>query len=219
MKKLICGYLTFALFNTTTAQTKTETKEAPASLTKIAIKAGANMSTARVFQYDEQLENEFIPGYGIAILFKTPFEGLLHFSPTLAYNRRGYIYTPKSGTITEYKNTIHYIDISPSLSVDLPVGKNFFVISGGPHVSFAFSGTEDTTSGNTTSSSKMNFDISKDYGFLEMGLNGSVGFHMKKFLVEAGVQIGLTNINNNVETDFRNIQNRMFSFQIGYYLK
>jgi hypothetical protein len=219
MRKLIFVCLTITLSKTTIAQTKTETAAVPAIHTKIAIKAGANMSTARVYQNDEQLESNYVTGYGIAILFKAPFEGLLHFSPTLGYNRRGYTYTPKSGTITEYTNTIHYFDMVPALSFDFPLGKNSFVISGGPHISFAIAGTEETVSGTTSSSSKMNFDLEKDYGYIDMGLNGSIGFHMKKFLLEAGAQFGLTNINNNVETDFRNIQNRMFSLQLGYYIK
>ena len=219
MKQLFFACLTITLSTIINAQSKTETKAPPEAHTKIAIKAGANMSTARVYQYDEQQESDYISGYGIAILFKAPFEGLLHFSPTLGYNRRGYTYTPKSGTITEYTNTIHYFDMAPMLSFDFPLGENSFVIAAGPHISFAMAGTEKTISGTTSSTSKMNFDLSKDYGFIDLGLTGSIGFHMKKFLVEAGYQLGLTNINNNVETDFRNIQNRMISFQLGYYFK
>jgi hypothetical protein len=219
MKQLIFACLSISLSTTILAQSKPEPREAPASHTKIAIKAGVNTSTARVYQNDEQLESKFVSGYGIAILFKSPFEGILHFSPTLGYNRRGYTYTPKSGTITEYTNTIHYFDMVPALSFDFPLGVNSFVISAGPHISFAIAGTEKTISGTTSSTSKMNFDLSKDYGYIDMGLNGSIGFHMKKFLLEAGFQLGLTNINNNVETDFRNIQNRMISLQLGYYFK
>ena len=220
MKNLILVCLTIILSNAIIAQTKTETEAPPARHTKIAIKAGVNRSTARVYQSDEQLESDFVDGYGIAILFNAPFDGLLHFSPSLGYNRRGYTYTPGSGTITKYTNTIHYFDMVPALSLDLPLGKkSAFVIAAGPHISFAMSGTEETFTGTTSSESKMKFDISKDYGFIDLGLNGSVGFHVKKFLLEAGFQLGLTNINNNVESDFRNIQNRMFSLQLGYFLK
>ncbi len=217
MKTLLFACLILIFSTSINAQNKNEKKPEPISHTRIAIKAGVNKSTARVYQNDEALESSFIPGYGIAILIKAPFEGLLHFSPTLGYNRRGYTYTPKSGTITKYTNTIHYFDMVPALSIDLPMGKSSFVIAAGPHISFAMAGTEETTSGTTSSTSKMNFDMTKDYGFIDLGLNGSVGYHLKKFLLEAGVQFGLTNINNNAETDFRNIQNRMFSLQLGYY--
>ncbi len=219
MNKFICTCLTIFLLHTAIAQSKTATKPAPGNHTKIAVKAGVNTSTARVYQYNEQLDNAFVPGYGVAILFKMPFDGLLHFSPSIGYNRRGYLYTPKTGTISEYENTIHYIDLVPLLSIDLPMGQSAFVISGGPHISFAVAGTEKKTSGTTTSSAKMNFDLGKDYGYIDMGLNGSIGFQLKKFLLEASFQYGLTNINNNVESDFRNIRNRMISLQVGYFLK
>jgi len=173
----------------------------------------------RYYQNDQKLESKFVQGYSIGLLFKIPFEGKLYFSPNLAYNRRGYTYTPKSGSITEYQNTIHYFDIVPNLSLNIPAGKNAFVVSGGPHLSVAITGTEKQTTASNTSSSKMKFSLSGNYGFLDLGVGGSLGYHMNKFLIEAGFQMGLANINNNVENDFRNIQNRMFSLQIGYFLK
>lgn len=187
--------------------------------TKIAIKAGANISTARVYQNDVKLDTKYNTGYGVAVLFKVPFDGPLHFSPSVGYNRRGYTYMPASGTITQYQNTIHYIDILPALSLDFPVGGNSFVLSAGPHFSAALAGTEKTTSANVVSSSKMTFSTANHYGPVDVGLAGSIGYHLKKILVEAGFQLGLSNINNDVETDKRNIQNRMISLQVGYYFK
>jgi hypothetical protein len=220
MKKLVVACLAFLVIDIANAQTKPKEEEVVVvAKTKVAIKGGANMSTARVYQNDQKLENQFVQGYGIGLLFKIPFEGHLYFSPNLAYNKRGYKYTPKSGTITEYQNTIHYFDIVPNLSLNLPVGKNAFVISGGPHLSVALAGSEKQTEGNTTNSSKMKFSLSGNYGFIDLGVGGSLGFHTNQFLIEAGFQMGLANINNNVENDFRNIQNRMFSLQIGYFLK
>lgn len=219
MKKLIFVSLSIALVLSANAQKKTQTKPAPDLKTKIAIKAGANMSTARVYQNDVKQGSDFVPGYGIAVLFRVPFEGALYFNPHLAYNRRGYKYTPTSGSITEYQNTIHYFDMVPNLGVYLPVGKNLFAISGGPHLSIALAGTEKTSTRNSSSSSKMKFSFDSDYGYVDMGLGGSVGFHTKSFFIEAALQYGLTNINNNYEIDYRNIRNRMISFNIGYYLK
>ena len=207
MKQFIFTCLSLITYKASTAQTK------------IAVKAGANISTARVYLEDQKLDTKFNPGYGVGILFKVPFEGVLHFSPYLAYNRRGYTYTPKTGAITKYKNTIHYIDIVPSLSVDFPSGENSFVISAGPHVSIAVAGTEKISMGNINSSSRMKFSTSTNYGLLDLGVGGSIGYHMKKFFVETAFQLGLANINNNVEVDKRNIRNRMISLQAGYYLK
>ncbi len=219
MKKLVVACLAIFVIDIANAQTKSKEEQVVVAKTKVAIKGGANMSTAKVSQNDEKLESKFVQGYGIGLLFKIPFEGHLYFSPNLAYNRRGYTYTPKAGSITEYQNTIHYLDIVPNLSLNLPVGKNAFVISAGPHLSVAIAGTEKQTTANNTSSAKMEFALSGNYGFIDMGVGGSLGFHTNRFLLEAGYQMGLANINNNVENDFRNIQNRMFSLQIGYFLK
>ena len=219
MKKLLFASLSMALLLNATAQKKTETKPAHDLKTKIAIKVGPNMSTARVYQNDVKQESDFVPGYGIAALFKVPFEGALYFNPSLAYNRRGYKYIPTTGAITEYQNIIHYFDIAPNLGVFLPAGKNSFSISGGPHLSIALAGTEKTSTRNSSSSSKMKLSLDSDYGYVDMGLGGSIGFHTKNFLLETAFQYGLTNINNNYETDHRNIRNRMISFNIGYYLK
>lgn len=207
MRLLICTCFSLIIYKASPAQTKT------------AIKAGANISTARVYQEDQKLDTKFNPGYGIGILFKVPFEGVLHFSPWLAYNRRGYTYAPKTGNITQYKNTIHYIDIMPALSVDFPSGKNSLVLSAGPHVSVAIAGTEKVSAGNTSSSSKMKFSTSANYGLIDLGMGGSIGYHLKKFFVETSFQLGLANINNNVEADKRNIRNRMISLHAGYFLK
>lgn len=187
--------------------------------TKIAVKAGYNYTTARAYQDDQKLTTGSKNGYGIGFLFKVPFEGVLHFSPSISYNRKGYQYTPKTGLITRYDNSIHYIDIMPALSVDFPIGANFFVISAGPNFSGAFSGTEKTTTAGVTTSSKMKFSLSNSYSYIDLGMNSSIGIHMKTFFIETGFQLGLANINNDAEKDHRDIRNRMFSVQLGYYIK
>jgi hypothetical protein len=62
MKKLIFACLSITLLLSATAQKKTETKPAPDLKTKIAIKAGPNMSTARVYQNDVKQKAIMCPG-------------------------------------------------------------------------------------------------------------------------------------------------------------
>ena len=195
--------------------------------TKIAIKAGWNVSTARVHYLDEPSEkdikqpNFYKNGFGIAILFKTQFDDILHFSPTIGYNMRGYSYKPTYGDTSEYSNTIHYLDIVPALSADFPVGerKNTLVISAGPQLGIAIAGTEKITTAGVTSSHKMKINVDGEYGMFDLGLSTGIGFHTPKMFVEAGFQLGLANINNDFEQDKRNIRNRMLSLSFGYYLK
>ncbi len=201
---------------------------ASAQTTKIAVKAGWNVSTARVHYVNEAKSQDikqpssFKNGFGIAVLFKTHFDDVLHFSPTIGYNLRGYTYKPTYGDTSKYDNSIHYIDIIPALSADFPVGerKNTLVISAGPQLGFAISGTEKITSNGVITSKKMELDPGGSaYGLFDLGVSTGIAFHTPKIFVEAGYQVGLANINNNYQSDYRNIRNRMLTLSFGYYLK
>ena len=107
----------------------------------------------------------------------------------------------------------------PSLSVDFPKGDNVFVLSLGPDFGFTNFGKIKTTDiNNVTTNEKLKFGFGS-IGWFDLGLNASVGYHMKKIFVEAGYMYGLASINNNEETDLRNIRNRMLSLNIGYYFR
>ena len=123
--------------------------------TKIGFKAGYNYTTARVFVKNIKQNNQYKSGYGFGIMFKAPFEGVVHFSPYIAYNRKGYKYLPASGNIKEIENTIHYIDIAPGLSFDFPVqGNAAFIIGFGPVLGLAISGKEKNIFTNGTNTTK-----------------------------------------------------------------
>ncbi len=187
--------------------------------TKIAIRGGFNYSTARVSQYEIKKPGGYNSGYGLGILFKVPFDELLHFSPYIAFNRRGFKYNTQRNPDSAVSNMISYLDIVPAVSLDIPAGKNAFVISAGFNVSVALSGKEKITSGRTSSTKKMIFDIGSNYGIFDLGLNTSIAYHLKKVFVEAGFLYGLSDINNYYDKNGLNIRNRMFSFNIGYYIK
>lgn len=195
--------------------------------TKIAVKAAWNVSNARIhyvndlFNQDIKQPTSYKNGFGIAVMFKTHFDDVLHFSPSIGYNMRGYIYHPTYGDTTKYDNTIHYIDIIPALSADFPVGerKNTFVLSGGPQLGIAIAGTEKLTVGGVTTSKKMRINTDGEYGFFDLGFSFGLGFHTPKIFVETSYLLGLANINNDAELDHRNIRNRMLSLSIGYYLR
>ena len=188
--------------------------------TKIAIKGGFNFSTARAYYHDVRQTTGFVPGGNLAIQLKTAFDGVLHFSPYIAYSSRGFIIKSGNSAGDKTRNFIHYIDIAPVLSFDFVTGKDKSLVIGvGPVASLAVGGTEKTTLAGITSSAKMHFTTSKDYGLFDFGLHTSIGWHLKKFFIEAAYQYGFASINNNEELDKRNIQNRAFSLNFGYYIK
>jgi len=187
--------------------------------THIMVRGGFNYSTARAYYNDVKQSVDFVPGGHIALQVKTVFEGLLHFSPYVGYSNRGFIIRSKANG-DQTRNFIHYIDMAALLSFDLAAGnKNHFVIAAGPVASMAISGKEKTTIAGVSTTSKMKFSTTANYGLFDFGAQASIGYHFKKIFVEAAYQYGLANINNNAERDKRNIQNRTLSLNIGYYIR
>ena len=190
-----------------------------AAQNKVAVKAGYNYAFVHAKYHGVKQPYDAKSGFGIAGLIKIPFDGVLHFSPFVGYNMRGFTINPKSGSPKKEEFTLHYLDIVPALSVDLPINDNFFVISGGPLFGFTnFGHLKTTDENNVTTSEKIKFGYGS-YGWFDVGLSTSVGYHMKKVFVELGYTHGFANINNNEEFDGRNIQNRMLSLNFGYYFK
>lgn len=188
--------------------------------TRIAIKAGANYSTARAYFKGEKQAIGYKPGFNIGMQADIPFEEGLHFTPFVSYSMKGYTISPTSGAITKIDNTIHYIDLSPKLSYLFSQEKSSsFVIGAGMVMGVAVAGTEKTTKNGVISKQKMEFDMTGEYGYFDFSFTPSIGYSSKKYFIEAAYQLGLTNINNNAEFDFRNIRNRTFSLNFGYYIR
>jgi hypothetical protein len=207
MRKIIAALAAFALFTNAAAQVK------------LAVKGGWNYATTRAVYATIKQPSGFTSGYGIGALLKMPFDGVLHFSPSVMINRRGFIIKPLTGSTVKEQYAITYVDLIPSLSVDFEKGDNSFVISLGPDIAFTNFGKLKTTGNNgVTTSQKIKFGYGS-IGWFDIGLNASIGYHMKKVFVELGYMNGLASINNNEELDQRNIRNRMLSLNIGYYFK
>jgi Outer membrane protein beta-barrel domain len=206
MRKITAALAAFVLFASATAQVK------------LAVKGGYNLTTARAVYAGAKQSTGFTNGYGIGALLKMPFDGVLHFSPSVMVNKKGFIIKP-AGTNTKEQYSLFYVDLIPSVSVDFEKGGNSFVISLGPDIAITNFGKLKTTGANgVTTSQNLKFGYG-EIGWFDIGLNASVAYHMKKVFVELGYTNGLASINNNEELDQRNIRNRMLSFNIGYYLK
>ena len=198
--------------------------------TKVALKACINYATAKVLYVNTKLSSSYKPGFALGIEFNTPIENRLHFNPYIGYNMVGYKHKMNVTNISEYENTIHYFTLAPSFTYNFGKVKHYLSIGFGPYLAVALAGTEKTTStvtGNT--SSKMKFSTDGDYSRLDLGFNTNITYQINKIFIQAGYQIGLTNINNNVDIpinstsiipmDPRDIRNRVFSLSLGYFLK
>jgi len=138
----------------------------------------------------------------------------------LNYNTRGFIIKSSASNDTTTKYTIHYLNITPSLSLDLgSPGLKGFTVGFGPVAGVAMSGTEKITVNGITNSSKMKFSTSKDYGYIDLGLHSYISYTLRRIFLELGYYHGLASINNNEEIDKRNIRNYTFSLSLGYFIK
>lgn len=186
---------------------------------KIGVKGGWNYSTAKAFYNGAKQPTTFVNGLGVGAMLNVPFDGVLHFSPSVMLNYRGFIVKPISGPNKKEQYSIPYLDLIPALSVDFENGENAFSISTGPVLGFTnFGKLKITDSSNKSNTQKLKFGFA-EYGWIDLGLSSSISYRIKKLLLEAVFYTGLTNINNKEEADQRNIRYRMFSLNIGYYFK
>ncbi len=186
----------------------------------LAIRGGANYSTARAYFKNVKQPTGYKLGGNVGVMADIPFDGGIYFSPLVMYNMKGYSISPLADTFDKVENTIHYVDLMPRFTYHFSSGEsNSFVIGTGIGLGLALAGTEKITKNGVTSSKKMNFDISKDYGYFDFSLMPLMGYYTKKFFVEGTFQMGLTSINNNEEKDQKNIRNSGFSVSLGYILK
>lgn len=208
MKYLFTGAFTFAIYFTSVAQSK------------FAVMAGYNHSSVRIHVLDKKQPTEYVPGFNAGLRFKTAFEPPLHFVGMLSYNLRGYIFKPLSGPVTRVETHMHYIDIAPMLNYDFKTGaKNHISLTVGPVMGIAITGRQKITENGTTTSSAMNFSVSKDYGLSSFAIHNGISYHFNNMFIEGAYNLGVSSINNNEETDDTNIKNRGFALSFGYWLK
>lgn len=186
--------------------------------TKIGIKGGPTYSTANVTVNGVKQSSSYKPGFSLGVQFDVPFDGPLHFSPYAAYNMMASS-TKYDSSGAQVQTTLHYLSLAPGVTFHLPTAAaNAFVIGFSPVLGITNFGNRKTTLGGVTTSQKIKFGF-EGTGWFDLGLSGSLGYQFKKMFIQAQYYHGLANINNNAEFDGTNIKNRMFSLQVGYFLK
>jgi Outer membrane protein beta-barrel domain len=191
-----------------------------AAQVRIGVKGGWNYAGAVAKYKDTKQSTQYTSGFGIGAMAKVPFDGVLHFAPSVMINKRGFIINnPTPGTSKKEQYGITYLDLIPALSAEFEKGNNALSITAGPVLGFTrFGKLKITDSAGVTGSQQLKFGYGA-YGWFDLGFNGSIGYRFNKVAVEVGYYLGLANINNLQETDGRNIQHRMCSLTLGYYFK
>jgi Outer membrane protein beta-barrel domain len=187
---------------------------------KIGVKGAWNYAGTKAVYTDVSQSSGRISGFGVGAMAKVPFDGVLHFSPSVMINNRGFIVNnPSSGTNKKEQYSFTYLDLIPALSAEFENGDNAFSITAGPVIGFTnFGKLKATDSAGKTGTQNLKFGYGA-YGWFDLGFTGSLGYRFNKVQIDAGYYLGLANINNNKETDGRNLQHRVITVSIGYYFK
>lgn len=188
--------------------------------TRLAIKGGYNHTTGRVHINNIKQPSGWQPGVNLGIQLTADFEPPLHFTGLLSYNGRGFTYTPLTGDIQKVETSSHYVNLAPLLSYDIPTRQQQHVtLTVGPMAGLGLAGTQKVTKAGTTTTSKMTFSTSSNYGLFDLAIYSSIGYHFNKFFVEGSYYLGFVSVNNNEELDKTNLKNRAVGISIGYYLR
>lgn len=208
MKKSIIAALFFVIITQVSAQVR------------VGVKGGWNYAGTVAKFKDVKQSAQYTHGFGIGAMAKIPFDGVLHFSPSVMINKRGFIINnPTVGSNKKEQYGITYLDLIPALSAEFEKGNNALSVSAGPVLGFTnFGKLKITDSAGVTGTQNLKFGYGA-YGWFDLGFNGSIGYRFNKISFEVGYYLGLANINNLAETDGRNMQHRMCSLTLGYYFK
>jgi hypothetical protein len=209
MKKIITAIIAVCfLYTDVTAQVK------------LGVKAAWNYAGAKAVYTEVAQSTSRIQGFGIGAVAKVPFDGALHFSPSVMINNRGFtVNNPSGGTNKKEQYSVTYLDLIPALSAEFEKGSNAFSITAGPVMGFTnFGKLKITDASGNTGSQNLNFGYGA-YGWFDLGFNGSLGYRFNKLQLDAGYYLGLANINNAKETDGRNLQHRAITIGVSYYFK
>lgn len=187
---------------------------------RIGVKGAYNYAAAKAVYSAVKQSTAGTHGYGIGVIAKVPFDGVLHFAPSVMINKRGFIVNnPANNTNQKEQYGITYLDLIPAFSAEFEKGDNAFSITAGPVLGFTnFGKLKITNSTGVTGSQNLKFGFGA-YGWADLGLQAGIGYRFNKIAVDATYYLGLANINNLEETDGRNIQNRVASFGLIYYFK
>jgi Outer membrane protein beta-barrel domain len=187
---------------------------------KIGAKAAWNYSGGSAVYTAVKQSTSYTNGFGIGAMAKIPFDGPLHFSPSVMINKRGFtVNKPANSTNQKEQYSITYLDLIAALSADFENGNNAFSIAVGPVFGFTnFGKLKITDNAGVKGTQNLKFGYGA-YGWADIGLQSSVSYRINKVAVEAGYYLGFANINNQEETDGRNMKHRVISLGIGYYFK
>ena len=169
--------------------------------------AGPHITSAHYVVRDSKQDAEFRFGGMAGMSLKVPFDNQLYFFPTVNYSLKGYRVTlkepsfPPTELAVNNETTIHTVDISPLLQIDLSKNPSHFFVRFGPSVDLVFSGKEkfdtlSTSGAPGTVERPMIFSFG-DYGRISASAIIHLGYQFQNGAIISGFyQHGIGSMNN-----------------------
>jgi hypothetical protein len=206
--------------------------------TKVGVKAGMNFSN--VIMDDEngnKINTQSTPGILLGLTVDIPVTGDLYIQPAVQYSRKGYKQDTGGfyGSGTNFKVNVSYIEMPVNLLYKPRLGTGNLLLGAGPYLGYGTGGNWKSDSNvaigdmlignkgdvifrnNALDGGDLN---SYTYGKpLDYGLNFLAGYEfLNKLSVQLGAQLGLANLNPEVDgiQQAGKLKNTGFSISLGY---
>ncbi len=185
-----------------------------------AIKAGAQLSSARYKRDGAKISTSSIAGFTAGVLAKVYFDDKVAFVSGLHFTGKGFrVKTLPGDTLKTYR--LNYADIPVMVQIDLSKkrGEGFYCKLG-PSVSVGLYGREMYTgsNGSTVRNQAIMSVTGNHFGLFDAAMNAALGYSFEKhFFAEAAYAYGIGTINN--DPDGPNIKTRVVSLSVGYFFR
>lgn len=215
MKKIALLAAGFLIGSAAFAQTSS------VSPVKWGLKAGVNLPKYHITNTNgEDFETESTTNFHVIGYANVPVSSYFYVQPGISLQGKGGKFFDNKDIDTKYEYNTMEIGVPVNFVGKVPLGPsaNFF-LGAGPYVSFAVSGEQKFTTGNTSTKSDLEFGNDNDSNLkrTDAGLNFLAGFELNNgFNVGAGYGLGLVDLRPNGEGGNGKMTNRVLSFSVGY---
>lgn len=151
---------------------------------------GINLSTLQLESDNVTKDPNMVPGIHFGKIFEIPVLGVFHFEPGILFSSKGADYSIDSADISL---SPIYLEVPVNFSLNFGSGHTKIVLFGGPYIGLGVGGIKLET-GQALKDLKFGSGEGKDLTSFDFGFSFGLGVRIKKFMISAQYESGLTDI-------------------------
>lgn len=192
-------------------------------LPKFGIKAGLNIANFLEKDNDGICSDVYDPkiGFHAGIVVEIPLGKRFAVEPSIMVSTKGFQYTAEDSDTTYYQEyNLYYLDIPIPVEVMLEIGMVKVFAAFGPYIGIGIGGNtyDESKSGGVKfdeNDDKISWGDKDGLKSLDYGLTLGFGVELKGFQLSFAYDLGLANISNYTENDFKQ-NNRVTRISLAY---